>query len=416
MPAGALHVVTGPGETVGHALVTNPDVDGITFTGSYDVGMEIYRTFTREHPKPTICEMGGKNPVIVSRHADLDVAAQGTARSAFGLSGQKCSAASRAYVERPVAAEFIRRLVDQAAGHERRRPARARHVHGTGRRRGRGRAVRASGRRSAPLGHHPLRRRALARRGARSRLLPAADRRRGATRLLDLDHGAVRAAHRGRARGLARRGVHPGQRHAARSDRGDVQHRTDRGRRVPAPDRGRASSTSTARPARPRAHGPECSRSAAGRVRGRTARRAEARTTCSNTFASRAERWWVHDQAGECGPGACDCAGAGHRAPGAGGEELDRARPARHQPVDGPGLPTRARPCVRAGDPGRRRQPLPRLQRGDRGDIDRALPPRGRRRDLDPGRRAHPLLLERLLPTGLRGALRAARGPSADRR
>ncbi len=116
VPAGALHVVTGPGETVGHALVTDPDVDGITFTGSYEVGMEIFRSFTREHPKPTICEMGGKNPVIVSRHADLDVAARGTARSAFGLSGQKCSAASRAYVERPVAAEFIRRLVEQAEG------------------------------------------------------------------------------------------------------------------------------------------------------------------------------------------------------------------------------------------------------------------------------------------------------------
>ena len=114
VPKGVLHVVTGPGETVGHALVTDPDVDGITFTGSYEVGMEIYRTFTREHPKPTICEMGGKNPVIVSRFADLDVAAQGTARSAFGLSGQKCSAASRVYVEKPVAREFIAKLVEQA--------------------------------------------------------------------------------------------------------------------------------------------------------------------------------------------------------------------------------------------------------------------------------------------------------------
>ena len=116
VPAGALHVVTGPGETVGHALVTNADVDGITFTGSYEVGMGIYRSFTRDHPKPTICEMGGKNPVIVSRYADLDLAAQGTARSAFGLSGQKCSAASRAYVERPVVADFVRRLVAQAEG------------------------------------------------------------------------------------------------------------------------------------------------------------------------------------------------------------------------------------------------------------------------------------------------------------
>jgi 1-pyrroline-5-carboxylate dehydrogenase len=78
--------------------------------------MEIFRSFTREHPKPTICEMGGKNPVIVSRHADLDAAAAGAARSAFGLSGQKCSAASRAYVERPVFAEFVSKLVGQASG------------------------------------------------------------------------------------------------------------------------------------------------------------------------------------------------------------------------------------------------------------------------------------------------------------
>jgi 1-pyrroline-5-carboxylate dehydrogenase len=114
VPAGALHVVTGPGETVGQALVAHPDVAGITFTGSYEVGMEIYRTFSRDHPKPTICEMGGKNPVIVSRKADLDVAAAGTARSAFGLSGQKCSAASRAYVEQPVLADFVTKLVAQA--------------------------------------------------------------------------------------------------------------------------------------------------------------------------------------------------------------------------------------------------------------------------------------------------------------
>jgi 1-pyrroline-5-carboxylate dehydrogenase len=114
VPAGALHVVTGPGETVGRALVAEPDVAGITFTGSYEVGMEIHRSFTRDHPKPTICEMGGKNPVIVSRHADLDLAAQGTARSAFGLSGQKCSAASRVYVEREVAEEFVAKLVEQA--------------------------------------------------------------------------------------------------------------------------------------------------------------------------------------------------------------------------------------------------------------------------------------------------------------
>ena len=114
VPTGALHVVTGPGETVGAALVRDARVDGITFTGSYEVGMEIYRTFTRDHPKPMICEMGGKNPVIVTRNADLDAAAEGTARSAFGLTGQKCSAASRVYVERAVAEDFTRRLVAKA--------------------------------------------------------------------------------------------------------------------------------------------------------------------------------------------------------------------------------------------------------------------------------------------------------------
>ena len=115
VPTSALHVVTGPGETVGRALVADPGVDGITFTGSYEVGMEIHRTFTRGYPKPMICEMGGKNPVIVTRNADLEAAAEGTARSAFGLSGQKCSAASRVYVEREVAEEFIQKLAAKAA-------------------------------------------------------------------------------------------------------------------------------------------------------------------------------------------------------------------------------------------------------------------------------------------------------------
>jgi 1-pyrroline-5-carboxylate dehydrogenase len=115
VPAGALHVLTGPGETVGAALVRDPGVDGITFTGSYAVGMEIFGAFSGSYPKPAICEMGGKNPVIVTRNADLDLAAAGTARSAFGLSGQKCSAASRAYVDATVADGFVDRLAAAAA-------------------------------------------------------------------------------------------------------------------------------------------------------------------------------------------------------------------------------------------------------------------------------------------------------------
>ncbi len=113
VPPEAFHIVTGSGSVAGAALASR--VDGITFTGSYDVGMGIYRTFATNYPKPAICEMGGKNPVIVSRHADLDVAASGMSRSAFGFGGQKCSAASRAYVEAPVYDELMERLVEKTS-------------------------------------------------------------------------------------------------------------------------------------------------------------------------------------------------------------------------------------------------------------------------------------------------------------
>src|SRR5205823_8198459 len=107
LPAGVLNVITGPGGVAGAALVGHPGVDGITFTGSYDVGMHIYRDFPKRYPQPAICEMGGKNPAIVSRKADLDKAAEGVMRSAFGYSGQKCSACSRVYVEREVYDAFV---------------------------------------------------------------------------------------------------------------------------------------------------------------------------------------------------------------------------------------------------------------------------------------------------------------------
>jgi 1-pyrroline-5-carboxylate dehydrogenase len=115
VPAGAFHVLTGPGSTVGQALYNHPDVDGLTFTGSYAVGMQIYRNFAKDYPKPAICEMGGKNPAIVTASADLDKATEGVMRSAFGFSGQKCSACSRVYVERPVYDRFVDRLVEKAS-------------------------------------------------------------------------------------------------------------------------------------------------------------------------------------------------------------------------------------------------------------------------------------------------------------
>ncbi len=111
IPEGVVNFVTGPGRTVGQALIDSPEVDGVTFTGSYDVGMRIYRDFAqREYVRPIILELGGKNPAIVSRNADLERAAIGIVRSAFGLQGQKCSAASRVLVEEPVYDELIARL------------------------------------------------------------------------------------------------------------------------------------------------------------------------------------------------------------------------------------------------------------------------------------------------------------------
>src|SRR6201996_8931329 len=115
----ALHLLPGGDET-GAALVAHPGVSGLTFTGSYAVGMSVYRQFGASsgdgaYPKPVICEMGGKNPAIVSARADLDLAAAGVARSAFGMSGQKCSACSRVYVQRPAYESFLAKLAERAA-------------------------------------------------------------------------------------------------------------------------------------------------------------------------------------------------------------------------------------------------------------------------------------------------------------
>jgi 1-pyrroline-5-carboxylate dehydrogenase len=113
LPEGVFNFVTGPGRTLGQALIDSPEVDGVTFTGSFDVGMKIFRDFAQgEYVRPTILELGGKNPAIVSRNADLERAAIGILRSAFGLQGQKCSAASRVYIEEPVYDRLVDRLVE----------------------------------------------------------------------------------------------------------------------------------------------------------------------------------------------------------------------------------------------------------------------------------------------------------------
>jgi 1-pyrroline-5-carboxylate dehydrogenase len=113
LPAGTVNLVMGPGDTVGDELQSNPGIDGIVFTGSYEVGFRLFKSFSTTWPRPCIVEMGGKNPAIVTRRADLEEAAEGIMRSAFGFGGQKCSANSRVYVERPVHDELVRMLVEK---------------------------------------------------------------------------------------------------------------------------------------------------------------------------------------------------------------------------------------------------------------------------------------------------------------
>lgn len=114
LPPGTVSCLTGSGRVVGEGLVTHPDVDGVTFTGSYDVGMKLYQRFGNRYPKPCIVEMGGKNPALVMESADLDRAVTGVYRSAFGMNGHKCSACSRVYVHRAVADQFLARLAKMA--------------------------------------------------------------------------------------------------------------------------------------------------------------------------------------------------------------------------------------------------------------------------------------------------------------
>ena len=114
LPDGVLNLVQGADAT-GKALVNHPRVDGFAFTGSNAVGMSILRhTGSSKAMRPVLAEMGGKNPAFVAASGDLAVAASGVARSAFGLSGQKCSALSKVYVERDVMDNFLDALIEAA--------------------------------------------------------------------------------------------------------------------------------------------------------------------------------------------------------------------------------------------------------------------------------------------------------------
>ncbi len=113
LPADAFAYLTGRGEEAGEPLWRHPGVDGVVFTGSREVGMRIHHGLSAEWIKPCLMELGGKNAAIVMETADLDAAAEGVARGAWGLQNQKCSATSRAYVHRDVVEEFTRLLLER---------------------------------------------------------------------------------------------------------------------------------------------------------------------------------------------------------------------------------------------------------------------------------------------------------------
>ncbi len=114
LPPGVLNLITGPGSSVGNSLVENPDVKGISFTGSTEIGTDIYAQGARLLKKVQ-CEMGGKNAVIVLSDADLDKALGGIVQGAFGSTGQRCTATSRVIVEEPVYDQFMEELVDRTS-------------------------------------------------------------------------------------------------------------------------------------------------------------------------------------------------------------------------------------------------------------------------------------------------------------
>jgi 1-pyrroline-5-carboxylate dehydrogenase len=115
MPPGVVNFCPGSGSTFGNAIVEHPKTRLIAFTGSKEVGLDIHARAAQTQPgqiwiKRTVLEMGGKDSIVVSTDADLDAAVDGVVASAFGFSGQKCSACSRAIVEEPVYDVFLERV------------------------------------------------------------------------------------------------------------------------------------------------------------------------------------------------------------------------------------------------------------------------------------------------------------------
>jgi acyl-CoA reductase-like NAD-dependent aldehyde dehydrogenase len=114
LPPGVLNVVTGPGREVGQALVSHPEVDAVTFTGSTDTGKQLLR-MVADRVVPTTLELGGKNPQIVLPDAKMDRALQGVLGGAYQNAGQMCWAGSKLLIHEEVASSFLSKLKDHVA-------------------------------------------------------------------------------------------------------------------------------------------------------------------------------------------------------------------------------------------------------------------------------------------------------------
>src|SRR5256714_4711211 len=113
IPPGVLNLVLGSGSEAGDEIINHPAVKAVSFTGSNEVGIRLYEEVSRRGAKVQ-CEMGGKNPVVILEDADLDLAVESTAQGAFGSTGQRCTATSRAVVVNDIADAFVDRIAKRA--------------------------------------------------------------------------------------------------------------------------------------------------------------------------------------------------------------------------------------------------------------------------------------------------------------
>src|SRR6195256_1997430 len=113
IPPGVLNLIIGSGSEAGDEIISHPAVKAISFTGSNEVGIRMYEQVSRRGAKCQ-CEMGGKNPVVILEDADMDLTVESTAQGAFGSTGQRCTATSRAIVVNEIADEFVARIAKRA--------------------------------------------------------------------------------------------------------------------------------------------------------------------------------------------------------------------------------------------------------------------------------------------------------------